>query len=159
MYGYFKYDPADVVKSFRESVFKKYKITIPEDDPMFLEVELMAALVESVMQQYQNSIAGINQPLGRIRSQYEKREQEALERFSKRTGELTEALAKTANGAFRDAIRLTLDEVNKAAEARFFDRIQAMFKEQHERIARQQAVTLAIAALLAAAVGAAACLL
>lgn len=159
MFGYFKYDPADVVKDFREQVFKKYKTIIPEDDPMFLEVELMAALVENVVQQYQNAVAGINQPLSRLRSQYDKREQEALNRFSERTEELTNSLAKTAEGAFKDAIYLAIDEANKASEARFFLKVQQMFKEQSDRLRRQQAITLGIAAALAVAAGAAACLL
>ena len=146
------FDPGQIARQFKEDCFRKYKISIPEDDPLFLEVELMTGLVEKTLQYYQSNSAMINRSLFQAADEYDKREQEKLEAFSKKLAELSDSVGKELASKFHDAMIMALNEASDAARTAFMSQARSMLEDQQRHSSRLFAAGIAAQIAIVAAV-------
>ena len=146
------FDPNEIARQFREDCFRKYKISIPEDDPLFLEVELMGALVEKSLQYYTSNIAMINRPLAQAADEYDKREAAKFDEFSRKCQELSGSIGKELASRFHDAMIMAINEASEAARAAAMTQIRGLLESQQRHASRFLAAGIAAQVAIVAAV-------
>ncbi|MDD6318200.1 MAG: hypothetical protein PUA61_05080 [Succinatimonas hippei] len=142
------FNPDEIARQFKYDVFRKYKISIPDDDPLFLEVELLASFAEKLSQTFQFNIDSVTPRLGQAADEFNKRQNEQLESFSKRCAELSESMHKELEQRFHDAMLLALNEAYERAQNSSLSKIGEMLQEREKHATRLFAATMGFQTLI-----------
>lgn len=142
------FNPDEIARQFKDDVFRKYKISIPDDDPLFLEVELLASFAEKLSQTFQFNIDSVTPRLGQAADEFNKRQNEQLESFSKRCAELSESMHKELEQRFHDAMLLALNEAYERAQNSSLSKIGEMLQEREKHATRLFAATMGFQTLI-----------
>ncbi len=142
------FNPDEIARQFKDDVFRKYKISIPDDDPLFLEVELLASFAEKLSQTFQFNIDSVTPRLGQAADEFNKRQDEQLESFSKRCAELSETMHKELEQRFHDAMLLALNEAYERAQNSSLSKIGEMLQEREKHATRLFAATMGFQTLI-----------
>lgn len=142
------FNPDEIARQFKDDVFRKYKISIPDDDPLFLEVELLASFAEKLSQTFQFNIDSVTPRLGQAADEFNKRQNEQLESFSKRCAELSESMHKELEQRFHDAMLLALNEAYERAQNSSLSKIGEMLQEREKHATRLFVATMGFQTLI-----------
>ena len=142
------FNPDEIAQKFKDDVFRKYKISLPEDDPLFLEVELMADFAERLTQNCQSTIESVVPHLHQASYEFNKRQDEQLESFSKRCAELSESVRKELETSFHDAMLLALNEASEQARNLSLTRIDEMLEKSQKNATRLFAAAMGFQTLM-----------
>ena len=142
------FNPDEIAQKFKVDVFRKYKISLPEDDPLFLEIKLMADFAERLTQNCQSTIESVVPHLHQASEEFNKRQDEQFESFSKQCAELSESVRKELETSFHDAMLLALNEASEQARNSSFSKIGEMLQEREKHATRLFAATMGFQTLI-----------
>ena len=109
--SYQVYDPQEFVDQFKNKIFSKYNKTLAEDDPLFIELEMMAMLAENQRNSVNATLQAYGVTISEMSQKWEEKENEALQNYNSNTEALVNKLNKDFSEVFSSAI---FESVRKA---------------------------------------------
>lgn len=114
--SYQVYDPQEFVDQFKNKIFSKYNKTLAEDDPLFIELEMMAMLAENQRNSVNATLQAYGVTINEMSEKWDEKEKEALKNYNSNTEALVNKLNKDFSEVFSSAIfesiRKARDEVD-----------------------------------------------
>lgn len=117
------FSPEELVEEFKKNIFQRYNISLAADDPLFIEIEMLAMLAENqrnnfnaILQAYETSIIG-------LQKKWDEKETQALNNYEKKTESLINTLKASCHNIFQDAMMEAIVKAQKSVDAKWAEKI------------------------------------
>lgn len=134
-------DPEQILAKFKQQVFEKHHITLPDDDPFCLEIELMVSLCGLVNQQQLKLTNQFNHNISNQTLQWAKKEEAVWNDYSQKCEQLLSEFSNNAKTIYHNSM---IDAINHAQTQKspVMEQLRTEIKQYVNRLDKKYSLVL-----------------